>query len=187
MMSSDEILNKAKKKMDISIDVYKKELAKIRTGKANPALVEDVIVTYYGTATPLKQLAGISAPESRLLVIQPWDPSSVAEIEKAILSANMGVVPLNDGKVLRIQIPQLTTERREELVKVVKRIAEESKVAVRFIRRDVNEEIKKLEEAGDLPEDESHHLQDKVQKLTDAHTENIDTILGNKEKDILEV
>ena len=186
-MNPDEVLKKMREKMDMSIEACKKEFARIRTGKATPALVEDVIVSYYGTTTPLKQLAGISAPEPRLLVIQPWDPTSISEIEKAILSANLGITPHSDGKVIRIQIPQLTKERREELVKVLKRIAEEGRVSVRSIRRDAKEEVKRVEKAGDLPEDERYRLQDEIQKVTDSCIEKIDTILGDKEKEIMEV
>ena len=186
-MKPEEILKHTREHMEKAIAACKREYVKMRTGRASASLVEDVVVSYYGTATPLKQLAGISTPQPRLLVIQPWDPSSITEIEKAILSANLGLTPNNDGKVLRLQIPQLTQERREDLAKIVKKVAEESRVSIRGSRRDANDQIKELEKKKEIPEDESRRLHEEVQKLTDSYIEKIDTLTEEKEKGIKEI
>lgn len=170
-------------KMKKAIENLKKELSKIRTGRANPALLDTIQVDYYGTKTQLKNMANISAPEARLLVIQPWDVSQIAAIEKTILEADLGLTPNNDGKVIRIQVPQLTEERRRDLVKVVKKVGEEARVSVRMIRRDANEELKNQ----NLPEDDIRKKQELIQKETDRFIQEIDTLLVSKEKDIMNV
>lgn len=182
-----EILSKTEKKMKGVIEVTKRDFATIRTGRANPAILDRIVVDYYGTPTPLTQLATISTPEPRLLVIQPWDRNAVKEIEKAILKSDLGLVPNVDGVVIRIVIPQLTEERRKELVKLVKKDAEEKRVAVRNIRREANEEVKKAEKEGLITEDEADRLQEEIQKLTDKYIEEIDRLVESKEKEIMEV
>jgi len=174
-------------KMDKAAEVLKNEFSGIRTGRANPALLEGIKVLCYGALTPLNQVAGISVPESRLLLIQPWDKSVLGEIEKAILKSDLGLTPANDGKVIRLPIPTLTEERRHDLVKVVKKMAEESKVAIRNIRRESNEEIKKLEKDKHISEDESKMAHDKVQEMTDKHIVQLEELLKKKEKEIMEV
>ncbi|MDO9392234.1 MAG: ribosome recycling factor [bacterium] len=174
-------------KMDKAAEVLKNEFSGIRTGRANPALLEGIKVLCYGALTPLNQVAGISVPESRLLLIQPWDKSVLGEIEKAILKSDLGLTPANDGKVIRLPIPTLTEERRHDLVKVVKKMAEESKVAIRNIRRESNEEIKKLEKDKHISEDESKTAHDKVQEMTDKHIAQLEELLKKKEKEIMEV
>lgn len=174
-------------KMDKAAEVLKNEFSGIRTGRANPALLEGIKVLCYGALTPLNQVAGISVPESRLLLIQPWDKSVLGEIEKAILKSDLGLTPANDGKVIRLPIPTLTEERRHDLVKVVKKMAEESKVAIRNIRRESNEEIKKLEKDKHISEDESKTAHEKVQEMTDKHIAQLEELLKKKEKEIMEV
>ena len=182
---ADQIFVRAKEKMEGALEVAKREFATLRTGRANPGLVERLQIDYYGTPTPLNQLANISTPEPRLLLIAPWDKSSVRDIEKAILKSDLGLTPTNDGQQIRIAIPPLTEERRREMVKLAKKIAEERRVAVRAARRDSNDEIKALE--GDLPEDDSHRLQDEMQKLTDKYIGQVDGLLERKEKEIMEI
>lgn len=174
-------------KMDKAAEVLKGEFSGIRTGRANPALLEGIKVLSYGALTPLNQIAGISVPEPRLLLIQPWDKSVLGEIEKAIMKSDLGLTPANDGKVIRLPIPTLTEERRHELVKVIKKMAEESRVAVRNIRRESNEEVKKLEKDKKISEDESKTAHDKVQEMTDKHIAQLDELLKKKEKEIMEV
>ncbi|TCS82973.1 ribosome recycling factor [Tepidibacillus fermentans] len=174
-------------KMSKAIVSLKKDLASVRAGRANPSLLDKVHVEYYGTSTPINQLANISAPDPRTLVIQPWDKSVIGEIEKAILKSDLGLTPTNDGIVIRITIPQLTEERRKDLVKVVKKMGEESKVAIRNIRRDGNDDLKKLEKNGDISEDELRRTQEEIQKLTDKYIAEVDTIVSVKEKEIMEV
>jgi ribosome recycling factor len=184
---ADQIFVRAKEKMEGALEVAKREFATLRTGRANPGLVERLQIDYYGTPTPLNQLANISTPEPRLLLIAPWDKSSVRDIEKAILKSDLGLTPTNDGQQIRIAIPPLTEERRREMVKLAKKIAEERRVAVRAARRDSNDEIKALEKKGDLPEDDSHRLQDEMQKLTDKYIGQVDGLLERKEKEIMEI
>ena len=164
-----------------------RELAGIRTGKANPALLDPVKVDYYGAPTPLRQLANIGAPEPRLIVVQPFDKTALAEIEKAILKSSLGLNPSNDGNLIRIPIPALTEERRKELAKLVRKMGENGKVAVRNIRRDANEKIKRSEKEGEITEDDSKRLQDRVQDLTNKYTEEIDGMVAGKEKEVMEV
>lgn len=173
--------------MEKAVASFRRELATVRAGRANPALLDKVMVDYYGVNTPLNQLAGISAPEARLLVIQPYDKSSLNDMEKAIQKADLGLSPSNDGDKIRIAVPQLTEERRQELAKLVKKYAEEGKVVIRNIRRDSNDELKKAEKDSDITEDDLHRDTDEIQKLTDKEIERIDTIAAEKEKEIMEV
>lgn len=183
----DKISNDAKKRMEKILESTKKEFASIRTGRANPSLLDRVEVEAYGSRMPLNQVALVSAPEPRMLVVQPYDRSTITDIEKAIRIADLGLNPSNDGQIIRLAIPALTEERRKEMVKVAKRISEEMKIAVRNIRRDANDEVKKLEKQGDLPEDESKRAQNEIQKLTDEYIDKIEQILAAKEKEIMEV
>ncbi len=183
----DDIYLEAEEKMDKALSSYGRELAGLRAGRATPSLLDRIEVNYYGTVTPLNQLAGVTAPEPRLLVIQPWDKQSVGDIEKAILKSDLGLTPNSDGSVIRLAIPQLTEERRKELVKFVRKKAEECKVIIRNIRRDANESIKKLEKASDISEDERRRAQDDVQEITDKKIEEVDTITQQKEKEMMEV
>ena len=176
-----------KEKMEKSIGAYKEKLSEIRAGRANPAILNKVKIDYYGTPTPINQVAGISVPEARLIVIQPWDLSVLKEIEKAILASDIGINPNNDGKVIRLAFPELNEERRKELVKDVKKMAEEAKVAVRAIRRDGIEEAKAEQKEGNMTEDELKNAENEIQKLTDKHVEEIDEILAKKEKEIMSV
>lgn len=183
----DELERDVKRRMDSAIDNIRSELAKFRTGKASPALLDSISVNYYGNMTAIRQVANVSAPEPRLLVVQPWDRSLLGEIEKAILKADLGLNPTNDGILIRVPIPQLTEERRRDLVKLAKKIAEDAKVAVRNIRRDANERLKKAEKSSEISEDQLHTEQERVQKLTDEAVKKIDEILELKEKDIMEI
>jgi len=182
-----ELKKRTTERMTGAIGALKKEFASIRTGRASLALLDGFVINYYGAATPLQQLASLSIPESRLIAIQPWDPKIIPDIEKAIMKSDLGITPVNDGKMIRIQIPPLTEERRRQLVKVVKKKAEETKVAIRNIRRDTNEEIKKLEREKHLSEDDVKRLQDEIQKITDSFIAKADEILNFKEKEIMEV
>ncbi len=183
----DDIYLEADEKMSKVIAAFQREMASLRAGRANPSLLDRIEVDYYGTATPLNQLAGISAPEPRLLVIQPWDKNAMGEIEKAILKSDLGLTPNNDGSVIRLAIPQLTEERRKELVKFVRKKSEESKVSIRNIRRDANDSIKKLEKASEISEDEHKRAQDSVQEITDEKIKEIDAITEVKENEMMEV
>ncbi|MDO4545580.1 MAG: ribosome recycling factor [Bacillota bacterium] len=174
-------------KIEKSLGLLREEMGTVRAGRANAALVDKVMVEYYGTPTPLKALANISVPEPRTLMITPFDPKSIPEIEKAINIANIGITPANDGKIIRLQIPQMTEERRKELTKVVKKMGEETKVAVRNLRRDANDKVKKLEKAGDFTEDDSKETLDEIQKIIDKAVKDVDDIVAQKEKEILEV
>lgn len=173
--------------MSKSLASLQGELAGIRTGKANPGLLDNIKVMYYGQTVPLKQVANIAVPEARLITIQPWEKTLVPEIEKAIRASDLGLNPQSDGVLIRLPIPPLTEERRKDLVKVVKRYAEECRVAVRNIRRDANEEYKKQEKSHDLSEDNMHDMQSEVQKLTDDFIKNIDEVIAAKEKEIMEI
>ncbi|WP_341775363.1 ribosome recycling factor [Staphylococcus pasteuri] len=182
-----DIIKDTKSRMQKSIDSLSKELANISAGRANSNLLNGVNVDYYGAPTPVQQLASINVPEARLLVISPYDKSSVADIEKAINAANLGVNPTSDGEVIRISVPALTEERRKELVKEVKKIGEDAKVFIRNIRRDVNDQIKKDEKNGDITEDDLRSQTDDVQKATDNSIKEIDQLVDDKEKDIMSV
>jgi len=181
------VIKNAKEKMNKAIQAFKRELATVRAGRANPAILDKVHVNYYGAPTPLNQLSSITVPEARLLVIQPYDKSVLQDIEKAILKADLGLNPSNDGSVIRISIPPLTEETRRALAKDVKGMAEDAKVAIRNIRRDANDDLKKLEKDGQITEDEHRSLSDDVQKETDHHVKEIDNIAKEKEKEIMEV
>lgn len=184
---ADPRLSDTESNMQKSVEVVKKELASLRTGRATPALLDKVMVQYYGTPTPINQLATISVPEARLLVIQPWDKNVLPEIERAIMKSDLGITPVSDGNVIRLTIPQLTEERRAELVKVAKKKAEEGRVAIRNIRRDTNDTLKAQQKKGEISEDELRRLQDEVQKLTDKYIKEIDALLAAKEKEIMTV
>ncbi|MBU8906982.1 ribosome recycling factor [Desertibacillus haloalkaliphilus] len=184
---SNETINNAEQRMKKAIESLQRELATLRAGRANPAILDKVTVEYYGAPTPLNQLATVSVPEARLLLIQPFDKSSVSDIEKAIQKADLGLSPSNDGTVIRIAIPALTEDRRKELVKLVKKYAEEAKVAIRNVRRDANDDLKKLQKDGEMTEDDLRRTTDEVQKVTDKHIYQIDDLAENKEKEIMEV
>jgi ribosome recycling factor len=177
----------AKAHMQKTVDATKREFSGVRTGRASPTLLERVSVEYYGVPTPVTQVASVSVPEARLLVIQPWDKSLIKEIERAILKSELGLTPSSDGAVIRLPIPPLTGERRRELVKVVHKQAEEGKVAIRNIRRDHREKLERLEKAGDLSKDDARRHQDELQKLTDQSIKEIDGLLAAKEREISEV
>lgn len=182
-----EIYRDVEERMAKAIAALKSDFNSVRAGRANPALLDRLNVEYYGTLTPIKQMANISAPEPRLLVIQAWDKSAVPDIEKAILKSDLGLTPNNDGTVIRLAIPQLTEERRTELVKIVRRKAEEGKVAIRNIRRDANDLIKAMQKSGELSEDEERRSQEEIQKITDRHIKLVDEQLSLKEAEIMEV
>ena len=179
--------SKIKEKMEKSISVYSEKLSEVRAGRANPAILNKVKIDYYGTPTPINQVAGVSVPEARLIVIQPWDMSILKEIEKAILASDIGINPNNDGKVIRLAFPELTEERRKDLVKDIKKMAEEAKIVIRTIRRDGIEEAKQEQKNGDMTEDELKQAENEIQKLTDKSVEEIDKILANKEKEVMSV
>ncbi|AFM01398.1 MULTISPECIES: ribosome recycling factor [Desulfitobacterium] len=183
----NDVLKEAEDRMVKAVEALKREYSTIRAGRANPNMLDKITVEYYGTQTPVNQLANISVPEPRMLAIQPWDKSSLPMIEKAILKSDLGLNPSSDGAVIRLIIPQLTAERRTEIVKTVKKKAEESRVAVRNIRRDCNDDLKKLEKDHTASEDEVKRAQDDVQKMTDKFVKEIDRIMGIKEKEIMEV
>lgn len=182
-----DAVKEAEERMKKTVEILRKDYSTLRAGRANPSILDKVMVDYYGTPSPLNQLANISAPEPRLLMIQPWDKSIVSAIEKAILKSDLGLNPSSDGSVIRIVIPQLTQERRTELVKVIKKKAEEGRVSIRNIRRDCNDRIKNLEKTKVISEDETKKGQDEVQKLTDKYIKEIDHVLEIKEKEIMEV
>ena len=174
-------------RMIAAIEHLKRELSGLRTGRASLALLDNVRVEYYGNPTPLNQVASLGIPESRLITIQPWEPPLIKEIEKAILASGLGLTPSNDGKLIRIPLPPLTEERRKELIKVCKKYGEEAKVHIRAIRRDRNEELKKMQKESKITEDELRKSEAEVQKLTDQHIQNVDQVLKKKEEEILEV
>ncbi|MBE3549669.1 MAG: Ribosome recycling factor [Brockia lithotrophica] len=184
---SEEVLKDAEARMEKAIEVLRSELATVRAGRATPALLEKVSVDYYGVPTPIHQLATITVADARLLVVQPWDRSALAAIERAIQKAELGLNPQNDGQVIRIVVPPLTEERRKELTKLVRRFGEEARVAIRNVRRDAIEELRRREKEGLLSEDESRRLQERVQKLTDQMVGRVDTLVEQKEKELLEI
>jgi ribosome recycling factor len=187
MATVDELIQDARRRMDRSVEATHTEFNTVRTGRASPALLDRITVDYYGQPTPLKQLATISAPEPRLLTVQAFDPSSVKAIEKSIMESDLGLTPSSDGKLIRLPIPQLTEERRKELVKVVRHMAEEGRVAVRNVRRDAIHHLKELVDNGDVGADEEHRAEEFVQKVTDEHVAKIDDLLKHKEAEIMEV
>jgi len=182
-----QVVDAVKKEMESTLEGLRKELTKVRTGRANTALIEGILVDYYGTKSPLNQLAALSAPESRLLVVQPYDKSVMGAIEKAIYQSDLGLTPVNDGKVIRIPLPELTEERRKELVRHVKKIGEEYRVSARNHRRDANERIKKLQKDKQITEDDVRATQDRVQKLTDEYVDKIEKVLKAKEDELMAV
>jgi ribosome recycling factor len=187
MAPIEDFLADAKRRMDKSIEATHHEFNSIRTGRASPALLDRITIDYYGTPTPLKSLASISAPEARLLVVQPFDPGAIKNIERAVQESDLGLTPSNDGKVVRLPIPSLTEERRKDLVKVVRRVAEDGKVAIRNVRRDVMQHLKELVVKGEVGDDEERRAEQQVQKITDDHTKSIDDLLKVKETEIMEV
>ena len=185
-MSTKELLKKIEDSMKKAIEATKRELAELRSGRANPKMVEGVRVNYYGTPTLLKELATIGVPEARMVVINPYDPSSLKEIEKAILQSELGITPVNDGKLIRLIVPPLSEERRDELIKIVKKVGEEGKVSIRTVRRDGKEEIKGLEKNKKISEDDRFKSEEELQKLTDGCIKDIDAIINTKEKELKE-
>ena len=183
----DDLIQDAVRRMDKSVETTQHEFNSIRTGRASAALLDHVQVDYYGTPTPLNQLATLNVPEPRMLTIQPFDPSSLKSIEKAIMESDLGLTPANDGKLIRLPIPQLTEERRKDLVKVVRQRAEDGRVAVRNVRRDVMKHLEELVRNGEVGDDDERRSEQEVQKLTDAHTKSIDELLKHKEAEIMEV
>lgn len=185
--SLDDILTQADEKMSAAVEHTRDEFGKIRTGRANPQLLNDLPVSYYGTSTPLQQIAGVSAQDARLLVINPYDPSALKEIERAITNADLGLNPSNDGEVIRVVFPELTEERRKEYVRIVRERAEEGRVSIRNVRRQAKQQIEKLQGDGDVSEDDAHRADKRLQDLTDRHVGEIDKLLSNKEGELLEV
>lgn len=185
-MTTREILHNTEEKMKKAVESVAREFSEIRTGRANPSLVEGLHIDYYGTPTLLKQLASISVPDAHLIVIQPWDITAIGEIEKAILKSNLGINPSNDGKLIRLSMPPLSRERRQELAKVVNKMAEEGRVSLRTIRREAKEGLEKLEKDKVIPEDDKFRGIDELQKLVDKYIARVDELLKNKEKEILE-
>lgn len=185
-MSLQEVLKTAEQKWKKTLTLVHQELGSIRTGRASVSVVDEIIVSYYNNPTPLKQMATLTAPQANLIVIQPWDPSVIADIEKAILKSNIGLTPANDGKLIRISIPPLTTEKRHEMVKIIKRITEEAKISIRVIRRDANETLEKEKKQSLLSEDEVFKGHEKIQSLTDDFISNIDKLYKEKETEIMQ-
>jgi ribosome recycling factor len=183
----DDVVADAQRRMDKTIDSTRSEFGSVRTGRASAGLLDRIQVSYYGTKTPLNQLAQISVPEPRLLSIQPYDKGAIKEIERAILESDLGLTPANDGQVIRLPVPQLTEQRRKELVRVVGKLAEEGRIALRNVRRDAITQLKELEKDGDVGSDDLHRAEDRMQKLTDEHVKMVDELYKHKETEILEV
>jgi ribosome recycling factor len=183
----DDLLQDAREHMDKSVEATRGKFGSVRTGRASPALLDRISVDYYGAQTPLRQLATINAPEARLLTVQPYDKSSIKAIERSILESDIGLTPNNDGQIIRLQVPELTEERRRDLVKVVRNLAEEGRVAIRNIRRDVMHDLRELRDAGEAGQDDEHRAEEALQKLTDQKVTELEAILKGKEEEILEV
>jgi ribosome recycling factor len=183
----DELLQDAREHMEKSVDATRSKFGSVRTGRATTALLDRINVDYYGAQTPLKQLATVSAPEARLLTVQPYDKSSIKSIERAILESDVGLTPNNDGQIIRLQVPELTEERRKQLVKVVRNLAEEGRVGIRNIRRDTMHDLRELRDAGEAGSDDEHRAEEALQKLTDQKVAELDALLKSKEEEILEV
>jgi len=183
----ESIIKDIEAKMEKTLSTYKADLGKVRTGRASLALLDHIRIDYYGTPTPLPQVATLAVPEARLMTIQPWDTTIIGEIEKALLKSELGLTPANDGKIIRIAIPRLTEERRKELVKVVRKMGEATKVSLRNLRREANEHLKGLEKNKKISQDQLHQSMDKVQTSTDKYIEKADAILAVKEKEIMEI
>lgn len=186
-MAISEVFQQTEEKMKKSIDAVRKEFSEVSTGRANPALVEDMRIDYYGTPTPLKQIAAVSAPDAQTIMIQPWDKSAIVDIERGIQQSNINITPNNDGNVIRLIVPALSEERRKEMIKIVKDMAEKGRVSLRSARRDANDKIKKLQSDSAISEDDSFKAQDRIQKLTDKYIADIDTLFEKKSKDLLEI
>ncbi|MBQ8073126.1 MAG: ribosome recycling factor [Clostridia bacterium] len=186
-MTVDEVLNTAKEKMSKTSSVYERDMQSIRAGRANPQVLDRIMVDYYGTPTPINQVGNISVPEARMLVIAPWEPKMITPIEKAIQQSDLGINPSNDGKVIRLVFPELNEERRKDLTKQAAKAAEEAKVAVRAIRRDAMEQIKKMKKNSEITEDDQHEAEDDLQKITDKGIKDVDAIYAAKEKEIMAV
>ena len=187
MASIDELLEQTEEKMLAAIEALEKDFSAFRTGKASPGLVENIMVDYYGTTSRLRDIAGITTPEPRLIVIQPWDKNALSEIEKAIHASSLGISPINDGRVIRLPVPELSEERRQELTKQVKKRAEEAKVEIRNHRRNANEEAKSAQKKSEVTEDDLSELLDSIQKLTDDYTQQIESLTEKKERELLQV
>jgi ribosome recycling factor len=183
----DEVLSEARSGMDKAIKALKKEMTKVRTGRASTALLDDVKVEYYGVPTPLSQVATLSAPEARLITVQPWEKNLLPAIEKAIFKADIGLTPSSDGQLIRLPVPALTEERRQEMVKLIKRMAEDARISVRNARRDANENLKMLEKEKEITEDEQKRGEKDVQQLTDEYIGNIEVVIQSKERELLEI
>lgn len=183
----EQVKKQAEEKMEKAIQVLKKDLLTLRAGRANSAVLDKVMVSYYGSEMPINQVANISTPDPRSLVIEPWDKSLLSDVEKAILKSDLGFNPVNDGRLIRINIPVLTEERRAELIKVARKMGEDSKVAIRNIRREGNDELKKMEKNGEIPEDIARRAQDEIQKLTDRYIKETDQTVASKEKEMMEI
>jgi ribosome recycling factor len=181
------VMKDTKKRMEKALDSLNKDFGKLRTGRASTSLVEDIKVDYYGTPTPMNHIASISIPDSRTIAIQPWDRNAFGDVERAIQKSDLGLNPVNDGKIIRINIPQLTEERRKELVKLAKKYTEDTRIAIRNIRRDANDQLKKMEKDKEITEDDLHGGQEEVQELTDEHVKMADELLEEKEKEIMEL
>jgi ribosome recycling factor len=185
-MAVKDIVQDVENKMKKTVDAVRREFSEVRTGRAHPGLIEGMHIDYYGTPTMVKQIAAISIPDAKTVVVQPWDPTAIVEIEKVIMTSNLGVVPSNDGKIIRLSIPPLSKERRQELSKVVKDMAESGRVSIRTIRREANDKLKKMQTDAQISEDESFKAQDVVQKLTDRYIKDIDGILDSKNKELVD-
>ncbi len=182
-----ELFEDGKKRMGKTLKAFKEEVSRVRTGRASVSLLEGIKVDYYGTKMPITQLATVTVQEARYIIIQPWDVSAIKEIEKAIMESDLGLTPTSDGKVIRLTVPPLTEERRRDLVKVVRKMAEEARIAIRNIRRELMDSLKKKKKEGEISEDDFHRYQDQVQKLTDEHIKKVDEVLEEKEKEIMTV
>ena len=186
-LTAEQVLDDIDGRMDRTLEAFRRDLAQLRTGRATPSLIEDLSVDYYGSATPLKQIASISAPDARAIMVQPWDKGAMREIEKSLQRSEMGFNPSNDGNVITVPIPPLTNERRQEMVKLLKRKAEDGKVSLRNVRRDGLETLRKMEKDKSLSQDENRRAQEQLQKVTDGHTKQIDETTSAKEAEILQV
>lgn len=186
-MNAKDILKDAEQKMKKAMETMMREFSEVRTGRAQPALIEDMHIDYYGTSTPIKQLAAVSSPDPRQILIQPWDAQALKDIEAAILQSKLGITPTNDGKVMRLAFPPLSMERREEFIKVCKDMAERGRVTLRTIRRDANDKIKKVQGEGHISEDDKFKCEDEIQKMTDRFIKEVDTVLERKSKELREV
>ena len=186
-MNSKEILKDTESRMKKTMETMLREFSEVRTGRAQPALIDDMHIDYYGTSTPIKQLAAVSSPDPRQILIQPWDATAIAEIEKVIMNSKLGIMPTNDGKIMRLVFPPLSAERREEFIKMIKDMAERGRVTLRSVRRDANEKIKKVQSEGHMSEDDKFKAEEEVQKMTDRHIKEIDALLEKKSKELREV